>query len=208
MFTHKVMSIRDKVWFDKFYTEALASQEVNIQDEDLQIEQLHTYVLDWIENTEGPTFYNNRLLRDFQNEFKGWSAVTFNDFDKKVRKALKEHVISRGIYIPNANTRSSVPVQLADLLDLEKCPKWPANKLAEVAKGPAFATTQALKPGSRSAIPIPAAVTPKLSSRLATPVPIALVILAQVSTVRTANSVILAANAKEPQFQKSQFQNS
>jgi hypothetical protein len=64
------MFIRDKVWFDKFYTEALASQEVNLQNENLQIEQLHTYVLDWIEDTEGPTFYNNKLLKDFQNEFE------------------------------------------------------------------------------------------------------------------------------------------
>jgi hypothetical protein len=47
----------------------------------------------------------------------------FNDFNKKVRKALKEHVFSRGIYIPSANTRSPVLVQLADLLDLKKCPK-------------------------------------------------------------------------------------
>jgi hypothetical protein len=65
------MFIRNKVWFDKFYTEALASQEVNLQDEDLQIEQLHIYVLDWIEDIEGLTFYNNRLLKDFQDEFEG-----------------------------------------------------------------------------------------------------------------------------------------
>jgi hypothetical protein len=79
-------------------------------------------------------------LKDFQNEFEGWSAITFNDLDKKVRKALKEYVVSRGIYILNANTRSLVPVQLADLLDLKKCPKWPADELAEVAKGPVFGT--------------------------------------------------------------------
>jgi hypothetical protein len=171
---------------------------------------LYTYVLDWIKDTEGLTFYNNRLLKDFQNEFEGWSAVTFNDFDKKVRKALKEHVVSRGIYIPNANTRFSVPVQLADLLDLKKCPKWPADELAEVAKGPifgtegpAFATTQALKPESRSATPISAAATPRLSSRLATSVPIALVTLAQIPTIRIANPAILAANAKKTQFQES-----
>jgi hypothetical protein len=132
-----------------------------------------------------------------------------------VRKALKEHVVSRDIYVSNANTRSPVPVQLADLLDLKKCPKWPANELAKVAKGPvfgtegpAFATTQALKPGSRSATPIPTAATPRLSSRLVTPVPTALVTSAQVPTARTANSATLAANAKEPQFQESQFQNS
>jgi hypothetical protein len=41
----------------------------------------------------------------------------------KIRKALKEYVVSRGIYIPNANTRSPIPVQLADLFDLKKCPK-------------------------------------------------------------------------------------
>jgi hypothetical protein len=150
------------------------------------------------------------LLKDFQDEFEDWNTITFNDLDKKVRRALKEHVVSRGIYIPNANTRFSVPVQLADLLDLEKCPKWPANELAEVAKGPvfgtggpAFVTIQALKPGSRSATPIPAAATPRLSSKLATPVPIALVILAQISTIKIANPAILMANAKKTQFQKS-----
>jgi hypothetical protein len=124
-------------------------------------------------------------LKTFQNEFESWNAITFNDFNKKIRKALKEHVVSRGIYIPNANTRPPVLIQLADLLDLKKCPKWPADKLAEVAKGPvfetknpAFATTQALKPRLRSAIPIPTAATPKLNSRLATSVPIALITLA------------------------------
>jgi hypothetical protein len=153
------------------------------------------------------------LLKNFQNEFEGWNAITFNDLDKKVRKALKEYVVSRGIYIPNANTRSPVLVQLADFFGLKKCPKWPANELAEVAKGPvfgtggsAFATIQALKPGLRSAIPIPAAATPRLSSRLASPVPTALVTLAQVPTARTANPAILAANAKKPQFQNSQPQ--
>jgi hypothetical protein len=57
--------------------------------------------------------------------------------------------------------------------------------LAKVAKGPifetkdsAFATTQAFKPGLRSAIPITTIATSKLSSRLVTPVPIALIILA------------------------------
>jgi hypothetical protein len=77
--------------------------------------------------------------------------------------------------------------------------------LAEVAKGPvfgtkdpAFATTQAFKPGSRFAIPISVAATPKLSSKLATSVPTALVTLAQVLIARTANLAILAANAKEP----------
>jgi hypothetical protein len=87
--------------------------------------------------------------------------------------------------------------------------------LAEIAKGPvfgtegpAFATTQALKPGSRSATQIPAAATPKLSSRLASPVPTALITSAQVPTARIANPAALAANAKKPQFQKSQFQNS
>jgi hypothetical protein len=86
--------------------------------------------------------------------------------------------------------------------------------LAEVAKGPvfgtggpAFATTQALKPGSRFATPIPTAATFRLNSKLATSVPIALVILAQVPTARIANPATLAANAKKPQFQKSQFQN-
>jgi hypothetical protein len=43
MSIHKVMFIRDKVWFDKFYTEALASQKVNFQNENFQIKQLHTY---------------------------------------------------------------------------------------------------------------------------------------------------------------------
>jgi hypothetical protein len=210
MFTHKVIFIRNKVWFEKFYIEALASQEINLQNEDLQIEQLHTYVLDWIEDIKGLTFYNNRLLKNFQNEFEGWNIITFNDLNKKVRKALKEHVVSRGIYIPNANTRSLVPVQLADLLGLKKCPKWPADELAKVAKGlifgtegSAFATTQAFKPGLQSAIPIPTAATFRLSSRLATSVLTTLVTLAQVPTARTANPAILAANAKEPQFQKS-----
>jgi hypothetical protein len=168
---------------------------------------LHTYVLDWIENTEGPTFNNNKLLKNFQNEFESWNAITFNDFNKKVQKALKKHVVSRGIYISNANTRPPIPVQLADLLDLEKCPKWPADELAKVAKGPvfgtegpAFATTQALKPGSRFITPIPTAATSRLSSRLAIPVPTALVTLAQVSTARIANPAILTANAKNPSF--------
>jgi hypothetical protein len=64
----------------------------------------------------------------------------FNDFNKKVRKVLKEYVVSRGIYISNANIRFPVFVQLADLLGLEKCPEWPADELAEVAKGPIFGT--------------------------------------------------------------------
>jgi hypothetical protein len=87
--------------------------------------------------------------------------------------------------------------------------------LAEVAKGPvfgtkgpAFATTQALKPGSRFITSIPTAATPRLSLKLAIPIPTALVILAQIPTARTANPATLAANAKEPQFQESQFQNS
>jgi hypothetical protein len=77
--------------------------------------------------------------------------------------------------------------------------------LAEVAKGsvfgtegPAFATIQAFKPESRFATPIPAAATPRLSSKLATSVPIALVISAQVPTIKIANPAILAANVKEP----------
>jgi hypothetical protein len=32
--------------FDTFYTEALIRQEINLQNEDLQIKQLHIYVLD------------------------------------------------------------------------------------------------------------------------------------------------------------------
>jgi hypothetical protein len=47
-----------------------------------------------------------------------------------------------------------------------------------------------------------------LSSRLATPVPTALVTSAQIPTAKIANPATLAANAKKPQFQESQFQNS
>jgi orotate phosphoribosyltransferase len=79
-------------------------------------------------------------LKDFRDGSEGWNAVTFNNFNKKVRKALKEHVVSRGIYILNANTRSPVFVQLADFFNLKKCLKWPADELAKVAKGPIFGT--------------------------------------------------------------------
>jgi hypothetical protein len=132
------MLVREKSWFLTSYAKEYKGKTV-ILGEAINPKHLQTYVLDWIDSNERNIHTRTILLDDFKNEFEGWSEMMFDIFEKRVRKAAKSFLKDRGIYIPNVTTRTSIPKQLHELLQMEELPKWPENEIEEmIATNPKF----------------------------------------------------------------------
>jgi hypothetical protein len=136
------MPVREKSWFLTSYAEEYKSKIV-ILGEATNPKHLQTYVLDWIDSNKRNIYTGTILLDDFKDKFEGWSEIMFDTLEKRVRKAAKSFLKDRGIYILNVTTRTSIPKQLHELLQMEELPKWPENEIKEIiATNPKFVIPQ------------------------------------------------------------------
>lgn len=167
--------IRSRPWFNSVYKDQYTEEEYIPDENNLNVDHLNTYTIDWITTIEENGTFDYFLLMDFKDYFDGWTQELFSSIDPKIRKAIKELFRSQGIYMATNQRDATIPEQLVSLLDMDDCPIWPQKDLAVAMLVPTFKCLQMTpRPGTPSATsargttPLPATTLQQSGTRALT----------------------------------------
>ncbi|KAI1508218.1 hypothetical protein Ptr86124_012706 [Pyrenophora tritici-repentis] len=121
-------SVKYRSWYSEIHKSEYVNAELDPTDTVINTDKLNTVVLDWVVQVEDDGQFDLFILQEFQKSFEDWTQDIISAVDVRLRKAVKELLRHRGIYI-QINSRDTVITQLYNLLHLSSCPIWPDDEL-------------------------------------------------------------------------------
>ncbi|KAF1360357.1 hypothetical protein EJ07DRAFT_165511 [Lizonia empirigonia] len=104
-------SVKYRSWYSEMHKSEYINAELDPPDAAINTDKLNTVVLDWVVQVEDDGQFDLFILQEFQKYFGDWTQDIISAVDVRLRKAVKELLRHRGIYI-QINSRDTVTTQL------------------------------------------------------------------------------------------------